>query len=1547
MDDFKSALDEFLAGRLDFPGLERALNAALKNDPAAVPEITQLIENTYRAGRLPPQLHGLLRGRFGQPGASVAGDGDRTRVSMPQQPGQTGAAEKTQIRTPPVPPADGLDQTGTHTAPPTGPPIPGVTRPGPTTGNGHTARTGGTTGADSGWTDMAHVADQSGETLKVGSVLKGRFVFEELIGRGGMGDVYKARDLRKEEAQDRNPHVAVKILNDSFKSHPDSLKALQRESRKAQNLAHPNIVNVFDFDRDGSNVYMTMEYLDGEPLDVLVKSIRDRGLEESKALTLVNDMGHALAYAHKNGVVHSDFKPGNVFLTRDGVVKVFDFGIARATKVAGESSGEKTLFDAGELGALTPAYASYEMLEGGEPDARDDIYALACVAYELLTGQHPFNKLPANQAKQKGMTPAPVKGLGRRQWKGLQRGLAFERKDRSPDVDSFLAGIARKKISKGTIASVAAAALLFAVLLGLLLPDYLHKRRIAAIIEALKSGNSPVIDNALAMVATLEEADRGQVIQDAKDELIGWYQEQIDTAIDESQRRYDYPEAERVAQAALDLYPDSARIQDLKERVESRKNQLLNELNTRYNRHLADGRLLPSTEDDIDDVLAILVQVQPDHPLLDDPRLSAAYAEQGTQLFEAGELEPALAMLDAGLARYPDDINLVNIKDRVSTEQQRVQRETRIAELEQQLNAAPALLTSLQAVDRLREPVQELRELNADAPVLEKISQAVAQQIDAQIEQLVAGRDWDAARALLGEYADMLDSAWMQQSEQRIAGAEQNYLKQIDGLYAALLDAVAKRRLDPATENSAPQKLADLETAGAAASLLYQGRAAIGQAYLELARGARAGKRWEDARRFVQQGLKLQPGEAVQVSLQGETAEITRAEQAAQQQMAQAEREAQERERQAKIQQFHEAFGQSLGVADYDAAAASVSIRNLEQLAAVSPADPLIGAGRIQVAEHLVQQVTALSEKGQWEQALVLAGDAVKVIPGSELLSKTLLDIERGQAQQLVMVREQKIGQHKQSLTALLDTPAIDEKWEAQLRIDLKGLTELLPADDNWLATQHEQIAALYLDRARSMRDSQRFSEAAGLLERGAKFAPQSTVFAEEGRVLAQAEASFNAENREKLRLARIEGNKQTLLTQAKANDLRNAKQTLQALREELPADDSFLVITAPEALGGAYLRLADNAARKKNFDSAMKLVSAGIQVAPELPELARAQARYEYQIKVSRKIKQFAAVTTLNVAQEKQALTELEATDKKAYAGVRKELGSVLYQRVRALAARDFQTAEKLLASSRQLFPDNTRLVGLKIAPPVTKAPPVVAKPEPATLQPSREKPAPPAQSKKQVAGNCKPALAGYGQRLRGTCYDVLPGDTRGPVLVVVPAGGGFRQPYAISKYEISVSDYNLYCRISGKCSGVKGASADLPVTGISFKQAQAYAAWMSKQSGYTYRLPTGQEWTYAANAQGRQPEKDFNCRVQLGSQVIKGQALGSVKMGKPNGWGLKNYVGNAQEWVITPNGVAAKGGAYADSLSNCSISMSKAHSGGADRITGFRVVRELKQGS
>jgi eukaryotic-like serine/threonine-protein kinase len=282
-----------------------------------------------------------------------------------------------------------------------------------------------------------YVMSDTDPVKEVGDTLNGRFVLEECIGVGGMGTVYKALDLRKLEASDRRPYIAIKVLNLQFRGNPKSLIALQREAKKAQALGHRNIVTVYDFDRDGPVVYLTMEYLSGKPLSRILRAPEFKGMPYAEALPIFKGMANALAYAHERGFVHCDFKPANVFLTDTAEVKVIDFGIARVFQRPEEET-DATIFDPGSLGALTPAYASPEMLEHREPDPRDDIYALGCTTYELLTGRHPFDRVPATQARSSGLKPQRPDGLGTRQWRALRTSLAFEREARMPTVMQFL-----------------------------------------------------------------------------------------------------------------------------------------------------------------------------------------------------------------------------------------------------------------------------------------------------------------------------------------------------------------------------------------------------------------------------------------------------------------------------------------------------------------------------------------------------------------------------------------------------------------------------------------------------------------------------------------------------------------------------------------------------------------------------------------------------------------------------------------------------------------------------------------------------------------------------------------------------------------------------------------------------------------------------------------------------------------------------------------------------------------------------------------------------
>ena len=206
-----------------------------------------------------------------------------------------------------------------------------------------------------------------------------------------------------------------------------------------------------------------------------------------------------------------------------------------------------------------------------------------------------------------------------------------------------------------------------------------------------------------------------------------------------------------------------------------------------------------------------------------------------------------------------------------------------------------------------------------------------------------------------------------------------------------------------------------------------------------------------------------------------------------------------------------------------------------------------------------------------------------------------------------------------------------------------------------------------------------------------------------------------------------------------------------------------------------------------------------------------------------------------------------------------------------------------------------------------------------------------------------CTKRLAGYGKRAKAICFDMIHKSARGPLMVVIPNGDAYEKPFAIAKYEISVSDWSKYCILSGTCKPIKDKDKrNDPIRNISLQEAKDYASWLSERTGKIYRIPTKSEWEYAANAGGKQPKKDFNCRVSVNQKLIKGTGIVSVKSGKSNGWGLKNYVGNVQEWVMDEKALLVRGGAYTDAHSKCAISLEREHKGEGDEATGFRLIRE-----
>jgi len=279
----------------------------------------------------------------------------------------------------------------------------------------------------------------------VGQVLRERYVLQERLGTGGQGTVFKALDRFRTALPDSHQYVALKILH-SGDSAEQTLANLRLEFHCGQVLSHRNIVNLYELDRDGDVVFFTMELLEGEPLSNVIARLRPAAMRKSQAWQLIQQLGAGLAHAHERGVVHGDLKPRNIFITREGELRILDFGAAHRVMAMSRSDHAGYGTNCG-----TPAYASCEQLEGRCADSRDDLYALACICYELLAGTHPFGSRPATLARDYRVSLGRPPGLTGRQWRALQKGLSWHRGGRSISVRSWMHRLIKERLQEHSV----------------------------------------------------------------------------------------------------------------------------------------------------------------------------------------------------------------------------------------------------------------------------------------------------------------------------------------------------------------------------------------------------------------------------------------------------------------------------------------------------------------------------------------------------------------------------------------------------------------------------------------------------------------------------------------------------------------------------------------------------------------------------------------------------------------------------------------------------------------------------------------------------------------------------------------------------------------------------------------------------------------------------------------------------------------------------------------------------------------------------------------
>ena len=389
--------------------------------------------------------------------------------------------------------------------------------------------------------------------LVPGTCLRNRYVLESSIGQGAMGQVWRARDQLGERAKYRKPFVAVKVLLNDLERHPHFFAALHREVSRTQKLAHPNIVTMFSFEEDEARrrPFIVMELLEGQGLDQLIRSSKESRTPVKDPWRLVQGMAEGLAYAHKKGIVHSDFKPGNVFVTSEGEPKILDFGIARAAQQehAATESDEDSI-----VSGYTERYAAPQVLENAPPHTADDVFALGLVTYELLTGRHPLGRKNSLEARAANLRIEPVSGLTRRQWATLERALAYEREARWQNARQFLDELLKRRQLQLALAATAITLVLTTA--GLSYRNYLDKQpavpfeslsrqQQSAFLQAVADGNEALsyVRDSRLIEASADAADRFadayaihprnptavEGLEDAADEFIAFWQTQSDS----------------------------------------------------------------------------------------------------------------------------------------------------------------------------------------------------------------------------------------------------------------------------------------------------------------------------------------------------------------------------------------------------------------------------------------------------------------------------------------------------------------------------------------------------------------------------------------------------------------------------------------------------------------------------------------------------------------------------------------------------------------------------------------------------------------------------------------------------------------------------------------------------------------------------------------------------------------------------------------------------------------------------------------------------------
>jgi len=418
--------------------------------------------------------------------------------------------------------------------------------------------------------------DEVDTATLTGRILKDRYELEAHIGSGGMSDIYKAKDLLLSKAGVDDPYVAIKVLQPQYTKNKEAQQLLFREAHKTMALSHPNIIRVYDVDKEGKLCFIIMEWLDGETLDQVISRSKPKGLTYKGAEKIVSQVANALKFAHKNGIVHTDLKPANIMHTRNGDIKVFDFGVARVLQDHADEFASDNVEHNNALSGYTPAYASAELLQGQQPSESDDLFSLGCIFYELLSSKHPYLRKPADQAITDKITAKKLNKLSSKNWNMLRSALALSSNVRPQSIQQWQAKLTRKPFPVFStvlpLLTVLGSVGYFYYMENIMTKQQITQQEHVSTVDSLANSSVEVFMNSLAELDVETVTIKAGILRQKRNEVIDYHIAKINRIMQDPNSRYpDFYQMKAIIAETESLYPDSVKLADIEHYVDSQR----------------------------------------------------------------------------------------------------------------------------------------------------------------------------------------------------------------------------------------------------------------------------------------------------------------------------------------------------------------------------------------------------------------------------------------------------------------------------------------------------------------------------------------------------------------------------------------------------------------------------------------------------------------------------------------------------------------------------------------------------------------------------------------------------------------------------------------------------------------------------------------------------------------------------------------------------------------------------------------------------------------